>query len=103
MSSINPLKDSVIFTFLQGTRHGHFKRETDWGFEVAGTDMDTSKDRWGKVKLVGPDVKYVKPDDYILVESTKWTTGVEVEGETMWRTKEEFIMLTSDEVPQGLV
>lgn len=97
------LKDSIAFTFVQATRDGHFKRETEWGFAIAGTDDDTSKARWGQVEHVGPDVKYVKPGDFILIESTKWTTSVEVDAKKFWRTLEPFVMLVSEERPADVL
>ena len=93
------LKDSIAFTFVQATRGGHFKRETEWGFSIAGTDEDTSKARWGQVESVGPEVKYVKTGDFVLIEATKWTTSVDVDGKKFWRTAEPFVMLASEERP----
>ena len=47
---VQPLRDSILFTFVQVTRDGFFKNETSWGFEIAGTDYDASKHRWGLVE-----------------------------------------------------
>ncbi len=97
------LRDSIVFTFVQVSREGFFRNETNWGFKISGADIDAGKERWGLVSEVGPDVKYVKPGQYILIEPLKWTTGIEIENQTLWRTKEEFVVATSDIKPEGLV
>jgi hypothetical protein len=103
MSELKPIKDSILFTFVQTTRDGYFRNETDWGFKIAGSDYDSSKARWGLAEIVGPDCKYVKPGDYIMIEPLKWTTAVEHEGKKYWRTAEAHVELTSDKRPSDII
>lgn len=103
MSQIRALTDSVIFSFAQTTRAGYFRSETEWGFKFAADDHATDKPRWGLVEFVGPDVKYVQPGDYILIEPLKWTLSVDFKDKQYWRTLESFIMLKSDEKPKDLI
>lgn len=97
------LRDSISFTFAQTTRDGFFRQETDWGFKISGTDYDATKERWGLVKDVGPDVVHVKVGQYILIEPLKWTTGLDIPGGEIWRTKESFVVATTTEKPENLL
>lgn len=103
MSKLEALTDSVIFTFVQTTRDGFFRGETEWGFKMASDDIDSQKPRWGKVEYVGPDVKHVAEGDYILIEPLKWTFSVEFESQKYWRTLEPHIMGTTDTEPTDLI
>lgn len=100
---LKPIKDSILFTFLQNSRNGYFRNETSWGFKISGEDFDTSKPRWGIAKVVGPDCKDVKVGDYIMIEPLKWTTALEHEDEKFWRTAEEFVMATTDSKPEEVI
>ncbi len=98
MTTLKPLKDSILFKFVQTTRDGYFRNETNWGFKLAGSDYD-AKARWGQVEVVGPDVKHVKVGDYIFIEALKWTTALEVDGESLWRTAEPHVLGTQTTAP----
>lgn len=101
--SLKPIKDSILFTFVQTTRDGFFRQETSWGFKIAGADYDASKARWGQVEVVGPDCKHVKAGDYILIENLKWTSAIEHDGKKYWRTAEPHVELVSDERPRDIL
>lgn len=103
MTKLEALADSVIFSFVQTTRAGFFRAETDWGFKLAQDDYESSKPRWGRVDEVGPDVKFVKTGDYILIEPLKWTFSVEFQDREYWRTIEPNILATSDTKPTDLI
>lgn len=103
MSELKPLKDSILFTFVQNTVDGYFRQETEWGLKISGSDYDSSKSRWGKAEIVGPDCQHVKPGDYIMIEQLKWTTAVEFDRKKYWRTAEAHVELVSDEKPTQVV
>ena len=103
MSELKPLKDSVIFTFVQTTRDGYFRAETDCGFKLAGSDYASDKARWGLVEKIGPDVKQIKVGEYILIEPLKWTTAVEHDGKKYWRTAEPHVMGTTTQKPTDII
>lgn len=103
MSELKPLKNSVLFSFVQTTRDGYFRNETNWGFAIAGSDYDSTKARWGLVEKIGPDVSRVNVGDYIFIEPLKWTTAIDHEGKQYWRTAEPHIMLTSDTRPSDIM
>lgn len=103
MSDIKPLKDSILFTFVQTTRDGYFRVETDWGFKLSGSDYATDKARWGLVEKIGPMVKHVKVGDYVLIEPLKWTTAVEFEGKKFWRTAEPHILGVQEAKPEAII
>ncbi|MGL5917388.1 MAG: hypothetical protein ACRCZC_06765 [Culicoidibacterales bacterium] len=103
MSTLIALKNSIIFTFAQTTRDGYFRNETSWGFKISGSDYDSNKARWGKVEIIGPDVKHVKVGQYILIEPLKWTTAIEHNGIEYWRTAEPFVMGTTETTPSDII
>ena len=103
MSSITPIKDSILFEFCQTTKNGYFRNETQWGFELTGVDFDAGKSRWGIAKYVGPDCTQVKAGDYIMIDALKWTTALEFGNEKMWRTSEEHVMALCDEKPEEVI
>ncbi len=99
--NIAPMQDSVLFEFVQATKNGYFRHETNWGFTMDNiADYDMGKSRWGLVKDIGPDVTEIKVGDYILIEAGKWTNAVEVNGQKLWRTKESFVEGTTDQPPE---
>lgn len=57
--------------------------------------------RWGRVAIVAPDIDYVVPGEWVLVEHGRWTQRIplEVEGEepiNIWMIDPEAIMIVSD-------
>lgn len=100
---ITPLRDSIIFAFVQTVRDGYFRNETNWGFKIAGADYDAGKNRWGIVEKVGPDVTKVAVGDYILIENLKWTTALEINDKSLWRTAEPHVILKTDVKPSDII
>ena len=60
--------------------------------------------RWMQVVSVGPEVRGISPDQWIMVEHGRWTHGMEVRvGDdkfTIWGAEEESVLLISDEKPE---
>lgn len=100
---IAPIRDSILFSFAQTTRDGFFRNETSWGFKIAGADFEASKCRWAVVEHVGPEVKKVNVGDYILIDALKWTTALEIDGKSLWRTAEPHVILTTDSKPKDII
>jgi hypothetical protein len=97
------LNDSISFRFLQNIHDGFFRSSTNWGFELQGQDYNTTKSRWGVVEQIGDAVDTVAPGDYILIEPSKWSIGVTINGELLWKTKESYVQLVSNEIPTDLI
>ena len=61
--------------------------------------------RWCQVYDIGDDSDFrndIRPGDWILVAQGRWTDGVEVEGETIWKIDPNGILLHSHEYPDGI-
>ena len=61
--------------------------------------------RWCQVYDVGYDSDFwndIKPGDWILVAQGRWTDGVEVNGETIWKIDPNGVLLCSEEYPDGI-
>lgn len=96
-------KSRILFQFFQSNRGGSFNNNTDWGFEIKKPTEDILTPRWAVVKVIGKDVKHVKPGQYILIEPSMWTLGFTYEGDKYWATAEEKLIAVSDEEPKGIV
>lgn len=82
------LHDSIIFQFTDETDKNGFSNVTTSGIVFKSYDHDTKAPRWGKAIKIGPDVKYVKENDIILIENLRWTEKHEIDGISIWRTTE---------------
>lgn len=85
------LSNHILFKFEdEKTKHmgtSQFKEKTDWGFEIVRADESHQLARWVIVQETGPDVPdEIKPGVRVLVDNLKWTTEVEINGETYART-----------------
>lgn len=87
------IKDSIIFAFEDAVVKGTFVEQSATGIYLGrSTHRAANAARWGTVVSVGPDVREVKRSDRILIEPTMWTTGMEYDGVTLWRTAEKHVM-----------
>lgn len=87
------IKDSIIFAFEDAVVKGNFVEQSATGIYLGrSTHRAANAPRWAKVVSIGPDVREVKRGDRILIEPTMWTTGMEYDGITLWRTAEKYVM-----------
>lgn len=60
--------------------------------------------RWMQVHSVGPDVRSIKEDQWIMVEHGRWTTAMRLRNNeeefTLWGVEEASVLLVSDEKPE---
>lgn len=97
---VHPINGNIMFRFLDESGGGKGKfndRATASGIIIAQTDMQQKLPRWGEVLAVGPEAT-VKPGDYILVEGLMWTFGTEIDGQKMWKTDEEQIIVVTNDL-----
>jgi len=69
-----------------------------------GTDSGI-RPRWCQVYDVGVESEFkddIRSGDWILVAHGRWTNGVDVDGETIWKIDPDGILLQSDEEPDGV-
>jgi co-chaperonin GroES (HSP10) len=99
--NIKPIKNSVLFKFLDATsgRQGKFSDRTRSGIILTNRSDGGQKDaRWGQVVAVGPDAEQdIKVGEYILIEPLMWTFGVEIDGEKLWKTDPSKVMAVTDD------
>lgn len=97
-TQIEPLSKNIIFTFIEDTTSSRFINTAKSGILISSQDgQQSSIPRWGQVVAVGPDVKEVSVDEYILIDQGKWTSGFYVDGKRFWKTDEDCILCVSDE------
>ena len=96
-------KSRILFQFLQTNSAGSFDNKTEWGFEIKKATDDLQTPRWAEVKVIGKDVKYVKPGQFILIEPSMWTLSFTHENQKYWATAEHKLIAVSDERPKGIV
>jgi len=95
---IRPLKNTILFAFVDNTADGMFVEKTKSGLMLAKShDRSAKLPRWGKIIACGPDVdKEIKNAHQILVEPLMWTEGVEYDGVRIWKTDSTKIMAVQD-------
>ena len=100
MSTLRPLGNSVLFTFLDETRgtKGSFSERTRSGLIIPTLQQTQKGERWGQVTAVGPDVVDINTGDYVLIEPLMWTRNGVFEGKKIWKTNTDKIMAVSNEL-----
>ena len=98
VNKLKPLKDTILVYGME------FKeRLSRGGLILLDDDMKSQgiRPRWGQVYAVGPDVKDVKVNDYIMIAHGRWSRGQTIEdedGEKIIRKVDpNDILLISDE------
>lgn len=103
MTNLRPLKNTVLFQFLDDTggAKGRFSERYNGSIVIPVLNSNQNKSsRWGKVVSIGPDVREVKVGDFILIEPLQWTNNEVFEGEKIWKTDESKIMLSTNDESQ---
>lgn len=93
--NITPLHDSILFAFEEDVNNVGFDQTTASGIVYKSFDYDTKTPRWGIALKVGPDVKFVKEGDRILIDSLRWTEGHKIDETKFWRTTENDVICIS--------
>lgn len=96
---VNVLDDGIIFKFLESISGQSFDNKTNWGFEIKDKTDDFKRPRWAQALKLGPKVKYVKENDYILIENLQWTSSLEYFGDKFWKTNESRVLMASKDKP----
>lgn len=106
MATLKAIHEHIIFQFIgveivrksNMQNRTQFQETTDWGFQISSFDESLNIPRWAEVLAVGPEVSdEIKPGMVVLIDALKWTPGLEVDGETYWRTDEEHILAIDEE------
>jgi hypothetical protein len=99
MSTLRPLKNNVMFQFLDDTggQKGRFHHTTLSGIIVPPSVDNQKVHRWATVYAAGPDAAVVK-GDYILIESLMWMEGTVFEGDKIWKTDDTKILAVTDDI-----
>lgn len=95
MSTLRPLGNTVLFKFLDetGGARGEFSERSRSGLIIPKLETTQKGERWGQVLAVGPDATDVNVDEFILIEPLMWTRGEVFEGQKVWKTNPDKIML----------
>lgn len=100
MATLHPLKDNIMFQFLDETAGSKGKftdRKTESGIVLPTLDSSQKLPRWGRVVAAGPK-SAVKPGEFILIEALMWTYGVELEDQKYWKTEDSKVMMVTDDI-----
>jgi len=100
MQALTPIGNNVLFQFLDETlgAQGAFSERTRSGL-IVPTLMKTQKcERWGRVTATGADVTGIAVGDLIMIEPLMWTKHVEFQGEKVWKTNTDKIMMVSNDL-----
>lgn len=97
-STFTPLRDNIFCTDLEGRI-----QKTKGGIIIPDDNMKAHgiKARWCRVWRIGPEVKSVKPGQWVFVEHGRWTNRIELqfpEGQVdTWKIDPAAILLVSDD------
>jgi hypothetical protein len=104
VTKYRPLRNGIIFSFIQDVADGTFNNKTEWGFEVRNKREDIQTPRWGVVESIGRDVpEHIKIGTYILIEQLMWTEAFKVAEIKKWNTNYDKVLATSEVEPKGLL
>lgn len=98
--TIRALKDDVIICDMD---FGEIK--TASGIVLRSDDGQSHgiKPRWGKVYKVGPDQKYIKEGQWILVEHGRWTRKIKIDDghgvKEIQKVDTDYILAYSNDTP----
>jgi len=97
---LTTLNDSIIFEFLDEIQNGYFATKTKSGIilQTQNPELNATLPRWGKVYAVGPDVKDVAVDDFILIAPLHWSTNFKFEDKRYNRAFEKDVLLVATDV-----
>jgi len=95
--NIRPVNSDILFEFQDFvSTNGYFREQSRGGILIAQsqlTALQSSGDvRIATVVAVGPECTVVKEGMRVMIEPLKWTPQFEVNGKTLWKTDEEFII-----------
>lgn len=100
MTTIRPLKNNVIFKFLEdtfGAKGAFIEKATAMGIIIPATNSTQKVARWGQVVAAGPEAD-LQPGDYILIEALMWMEGVKVDDEKVWKTDSSKVLAVTNDV-----
>jgi co-chaperonin GroES (HSP10) len=98
VDKLKALGDTVIVSDMEFDQ-----RISAGGIVILNDDMKNSgiRPRWGKVYAIGPEQKFIKVGQYVMVAHGRWTRGLKIEDETGEKTIRKVdtndILLVSDE------
>lgn len=100
MTTIRPLKNNVMFRFLDhtGGAKGRFTDTLRSGIIMVPGVAHQKVHRWGEVLALGPDCAGLAVGDYILIEALMWMEGTKVEGVPMWKTDDTKILAVTNDI-----
>lgn len=95
--NIRAIHNQILFQFLDKvTFDGFFEEEkTSSGLVIlGGFDTSAKTSRWAKIISLGPACSKIlkKEGCEILIENLKWTKGVPLDGEMLWKTDEDMLL-----------
>jgi len=95
--NIRAIHNHILFQFLDRvTLKGEFEEErTAFGIIIPNSyDLSAKTSRWAKIISLGPKCSDFlrKEGCEILIENLKWTKGVPLEGQMLWKTDEDQLL-----------
>jgi co-chaperonin GroES (HSP10) len=95
---LNPIRNQIIFEFVNDARKGHFREVTNAGLIIM---EDAAKQveycRWGRVLGVGEESKDVAVGDIVLIEHLQWTNMFRITRKDYWITEDTEILAKWDD------
>ena len=98
MEMLEPVRNQLIFQFVNDTRNGMFNETTKEGIIIVeGRHKQVDEARWGKIVAIGPDVTDYSVDDIVLIEHLRWTNEFRIDNVGYWLTADDQLLATWDD------
>lgn len=99
--NITPIDDDFLFVFQDHvTSTGYFREKSKGGIIFAESQLTASQNsthaKIAEIKYVGPKCT-LKPGTTVVIEPYKWTPQFEIEGQTLWKSNEQYVLCLADE------
>lgn len=105
MARVRPLKDNIFCT------DGDFGEQTTQAGIIIQKTIGKEEGivpRWFKIFAVGPDIDFLEPGQWVLVEYGRWTEGLKVKDdrldvdEKIWKVDPKGCLAVADERPNDV-
>jgi co-chaperonin GroES (HSP10) len=96
---VEPIRDQIIFRFVEPIINGRFKTSTPTGIIIVeGKEKQLDVARWGLVLAIGPETQDVALGDIVLIKNLQWTNVFTITDKPYWITTSDGILAFWDDL-----
>lgn len=93
LSELKPIRNQIVFEFIEETRNGQFDLVTPSGVMIRQTsEKQIDYCRWGRILAIGPEVNELEEGQIVLIEKLRWTSRFRITDKKYWITTDEEVL-----------